>query len=534
LPRDVIAAAVEQVFSMSGLGQRAKWVERDDYRERTITKAMSDLPPPPMAITAAPSETTHVSLLDSHGDIRNAKAFASAALGQLLYVTTRGRWLRWEAEKWLWCEKDEQVAFAKSVCAQILEAATDAYHTNPEGGKRLVLEALAAHNLPKILAMLKLAVSEPGMAVTVDELDQDPHLLGVRNGVVDLRTSSLFSNESRHLITRYCNARFSEDSICPRWLKFLNEVFEGDQETITSVQLLLGYTLSGKSTEEILIICFGFGSNGKSVFSNIVHTIIADYAVTAPPSLLTARKAGDTGPRNDLAALAGSRYVSINEMQAGDRLDEQIVKILAGREPISARYLHKEFFEFQPTFTPWLRTNHKPIITGDDDGIWRRLVLVPFCRRFGPEERDPNLEGKMLEEREGILRWMVEGARRYFRDGLQLSPRMKKEQCAYRYESDLLGEFLSEKALMTPQGRVEQGHAYMFYADWCRANGVRNLSKKSFTQRLAERGVTEGKSGRTRYYRGLAWPDTAGAPGSLDRVDKISPFLDKSPYEKSI
>ncbi|MBM3825072.1 MAG: hypothetical protein FJ404_19710, partial [Verrucomicrobia bacterium] len=438
LPRDVIAAAVEQVFSMSGLGQRAKWVERDDYRERTITKAMSELPPPPMAITAAPSETTHVSLLDSHGDIRNAKAFASAARGRFLYVTTRGKWLMWDSGKWLYCAKDEEIAFAKTVCAQILEAATDAYRTNPDSGKRLILEALAAHNLPRILAMLRLAVSEPGMAVTIDELDQDPNLLGVQDGVVDLRTGTLLPNEPRRLITRYAAATFSESVACTRWLKFLEEIFQGDSETIESVQLLLGYTLTGKSTEELLIICFGFGSNGKSIFNNIVQAIMADYAVTAPPSILTVRKAGDAAPRNDLAALAGSRYVSINEMQAGDRLDEQIVKVLAGREPISARFLHREFFEFQPTFTPWLRTNHKPIITGDDDAIWRRLVLVPFRRRFTQDERDSGLEEKLISERNGILKWMIEGARRYLTDGLRLSKRITAEQSAYRKESDLL------------------------------------------------------------------------------------------------
>ena len=147
---------------------------------------------------------------------------------------------------------------------------------------------------------------------------------------------------------------------------------------------------------------------------------------SAPPSLLTLRKQDDNGPRNDLAALAGSRYVSINELQAGEKLDEQVVKMLAGREPISARFLHREFFEFNPVFTPWLRTNHKPIITGSDDGIWRRLVLIPFTQKFDPSNQNPNLERELLEERDGILKWMIQGSIEYLKDHeLKLSPQIQ-------------------------------------------------------------------------------------------------------------
>jgi putative DNA primase/helicase len=267
--------------------------------------------------------------------------------------------------------------------------------------------------------------------------------------------------------------------------------------------VLLGYTLLGLSTEEKLVICYGHGSNGKSVFSNVVQKIIGGYAVTAPPSLLTTRKAGDAGPRNDLAALAGARLVSINELQAGDRLDEQIVKMLAGREPIAARFLHQEFFEYTPAFTPWLRTNHKPIITGSDDGIWRRLILLPFARRFSEEEQDPHLEEKLLEERDAILMWMVEGATRFVREGLRLSPRMKAEISTYRADSDVLGEFLMECTRPAVGSRVEQGSLYQSFRVWCAGNGLHLCAKKTFTQRLAERGFVEAKSGGKRYYVGL-------------------------------
>ena len=498
IPNNTIPQAVESLFSKSGLGARDKWRLRSDYRFRTIQKATSSLH------TYTSNQSQVVLLLDSHGDVRNAKAFAQVTAGEFLYVTTKDCWLTWKSDRWVLCEKEEHTAKAKEVCRQILAAASSVFSTDQERGKRLIQEAVSAHSLSRITAMLKLAVSEPGVAVTSRELDSDPYLLGVENGMVDLRDGNHYFNRPDFKITRYCNASYEVNGNCDRWLTFLDEIFQGDSETIQSVQRLLGCTLLGLSNEEILIICYGHGANGKSVFSNVIHTIMGGYSITAAPSLLVARRPDDTGARNDLAALAGSRYVSINETQSGDRLDEQVVKMLAGREPISARFLHQEFFEFQPTFTPWLRTNHKPIVMGEDDGIWRRLVLLRFGKKFNEADQDPQLEKKLNAERNGILMWMIKGAQLYLQNGLALSPQMLAEFKAYRSESDLLGEFISDKTITGPALKIEQPFLYRHYRSWCFDAGVRTMSKKSFTQRLVERGYTEGKSGKNRFYMGIA------------------------------
>lgn len=521
---DSLRLATEAIFSQSGLAYRDKWVDRPDYRESTISKALDGLGLFGRAQAGA-------QLFESEGDIRNAKAFAQMARGQLVNVTTRGQWLRWEAEKWVLCEKDEHIALAKRVCNHLLMSAGALYSQNQDRGRKLIADAMAAHNLPKIQAMIRLAVSEPEMAVTERELDQDPYLVGLQNGAFDVRTGQLSANLPEHFITRYCNASYEGHEQCPTWLRFLSQVFPDDTETIDSIQRLLGYTLTGLSTEEVLVICYGHGSNGKSVFSNVVQEIMGGYAITAPSSLLTARRGGDTSPRNDVAALAGARYVSINEMQAGDRLDEQVVKMLAGREPISARFLHQEYFQFNPTFTPWLRTNHKPIIMGEDDGIWRRLVLIPFAQQFSGKDKDPNLQDALLKERDGILAWMLRGAMMYCRDGLKLSNKIQMESRSYREESDLLGEFLQEYTNLDPLGRVIQSRLYRCYSGWCDSNGLRRLSKKSFTQRLAERGYTEGKSGSDRFYLGVLLNEAAVA--AQGRLDRLLGHFDNSLYEDS-
>lgn len=536
VPSADLPATVEHIFGRSGLGVRDKWTCRSDYRSRTVDAAIRA-----NGTTSAATSPT-VLLLDSQGDIRNAKAFAQAARGEFLYVSTRDCWLRWMKDQWHICEKQEEFAKAKQVCAQMLTAAHAVWAHEPERGKRLLREAEQAHTLPRITAMLKLAISEPDMAVTDRELDSDPFLLGASNGIVNLRTGELRPNLPTLHITRYCNASFDADATCERWLLFLDEIFAGDADTIACVQRLLGLTLLGVPNEEVLIICYGHGANGKSVFSNVVHHIMGGYAVTAPSTLLTARRADDTGPRSDLAALAGARYVSINELQAGDRLDEQVVKAIAGREPISARFMYREYFQFLPSFTPWLRTNHKPIITGEDDGIWRRLVMLKFGRRFTQAQQDPHLEDTLLAERNEILRWMIEGAQKYLAEGINPSTSMLAELRTYRQDSDLLGEFLADKTRSDPSAQVLQQLLFSRYSHWCAESSVRSMSKKQFTQRLVERGFSEAKSGSNRYYIGLALHEAGGGGvlstqgSNLDMLDRISSDSDKVPqgnlYEK--
>lgn len=416
---------------------------------------------------------------------------------------------------WEWCDKGEAIDATKAVAMQLIDIGRQHLSTDQSRGSSLIKHGIKSHDLKRIEAMLKLAASEPGMTVSINELDSDPWLLGVRNGVVDLKTGTLLANDPSMLITRVCNARFDRTATCPRWLTFLDQVFDGDQDTIETVQRALGYTLTGLTSEEVLFICFGHGSNGKSVFNNVVANILGSYGRVAPASLLALRRHGDSSPRNDLAALAGARYVSINELQSGDRLDEQVVKQLAGREMISARFLHKEFFDFLPTFTPWLRTNHKPVITGDDDGIWRRLVLIPFQQQFSGQAKDPNLEQKLMEERDSILGWMVEGAVKWQRDGLKPSSMIRSEGATYRKDSDLLGQFLHEVCVTDPNESVLQTDLYRQYRAWAQANGIGGIAKASFTRRLAERGYTAKKSNGKPFYRGLKISHFLPVPLSL-------------------
>ena len=371
-----------------------------------------------------------------------------------------------------------------------------------EHGGAAMKAALAAQKDSRIKAMLSLARAEPGMSCSAVELDSEPHLLGVQNGVVNLKTGELLEAKPEQLISRQCAASYRPDALCPNWLRFLDDIFEGDADLIGSVQRLLGYTVTGSNTEEVLVIAYGSGANGKSVFHLTTSSILRDYATDAPSDLLVMKPNGG-GATPELAMLAGRRMLGLNELASGARLDAQKLKWVAGRERIVARNLYSGFFSFVPTFTGWLRTNHRPVVTDADHGVWRRLVLIPFLRTFAESERDPRLEQKLLAERDGILAWMVAGAVQWHACGLQLSARLRQEVAAYKAESDLLAQFLDECSERVQGERVPQKILYDAWKAWCPDNGVKPTAKASFSRRLSELGHGELKSNGQRFYAGL-------------------------------
>jgi putative DNA primase/helicase len=438
------------------------------------------------------------------GDRQNAKLFASMYRGVFMYVWQLGNWFKWNEIIWRECLAGEEAAAAKAISDLIADTAVVALKEDNQNAKPLFMHALKAQNSPHIKSMIELARSEPLMAERdASILNKDHFLLGVKNGVVDLKLGCLVTPKPEMLITKQCDASYVKGNNCDLWIQFLNQIFNNNQETIESVQRIIGYTFTGSTTEEIIVICHGYGANGKSVLSNVLQKIAGDYGKTGSSNLLKARKDDDTGPRPDIASLCGARFVSVNEMQSGDYLDEQAVKILASREKISARHLYQNEFSYTPTAVIWLKTNHKPIIKGEDDGIWRRLILLPFERKFSEDERDRNLEEKLIAQSDGILEWIIEGAVKWYSSGLKLSTQIINQCAQYRTESDLLGQFFEDEINIVTNSRSLDKAVYYEYTRWCANNGTRALAKKRFTQKLAERGVQVEKSNGNRYYSGI-------------------------------
>lgn len=442
------------------------------------------------------------------GDIYNSRQFCADHQGKLLYVHPAKKWMLWDGSRWFWCDAKQEVTAAKQTADKILDIACNDLKADPNNPKLIknLNHATKTQDERRLNAMVNLSTSEPSISIgSMDQLDNDPMLLCTRNGVVNLKGGNLLAHDPSMLITRQCNVEFDLNAKCPMWDKFISEIFMGNDDLIRYVQRAIGYSITGLVDEEVLFFMFGFGANGKSVFINTIFNVLADYAVTTPSSMLSMKSSDAKGRATpELTKIVGSRFAVANETQSGERLDEQMVKILVSRERISARHLYSDYFDFKPTHALWVRGNHKPIITGDDHGIWRRIHLIPFERTFTPEEADPSLEHKLIRERNGILRWMIEGCLEWQKHGLMPPKIIADAGNEYRKESDVLGLWIDELCDKNPDKKSDQKSIYDSYRDWCRDGNFRPMVKAQFTRKLAERGISDGWIGsKVRAYVGI-------------------------------
>ena len=444
--------------------------------------------------------------VEIYGDVFNGKFFANEYFGQMVYCYPRSKWLKFNEMYWEWCDRGEALQAAKNVAMKIAAHAASVFQKDPTNpnSKKLIQHAQNSQNINRLEAMLQTAASEIGMGIgSMLELDRDPMLLGCKNGVIDLEHGALLMAMPAMLITRQASANLDYSAKCPNWLNFLDQCFIGDQEMIAYMQKALGYSLTGLVSEEVLHFCFGMGRNGKSVFANVINKIMGDYAITAPAEMLMRRDRN--GVTNDVARLCGSRLVLANETRSDQRFDDLMIKTLVSTERISARFLHSEFFEFWPTFKIWIRGNHKPVITDESNGAWRRIRLVPFENNIPEEIVDSGLENKLLTEKDGILLWMVEGASKWKKEGLSPAPRIRLASNQYRADCDILGEFIDDGCKLGEGLKVSQAYLWTLWQQWARDNGYFHGSKKTFTRRLKDRGINaDGYDKGVRAYLGIA------------------------------
>lgn len=331
-------------------------------------------------------------------DLGNAKRLVAAHGTRMRYVPEAGYFLAWDGRRWGIDVTGDVERFAKQVAESVLDEARTTHD------EQLFKWGIKSQSAGSLRAMISLAETEPGVPVLVDQLDAGPMLFNTMNGTVDLATGELRPHDRQDLITKLAPGDYDPDAPCPTWERFLADVF-GDEELIGFVRRAAGYSLTGHVHEQTLVFCHGSGSNGKTTFLNVVRAVLGDYGLQLDPTVLVA------GPHDQhptgLTDLRGARFVATIETEAGRRLNESLVKQLTGGDPIRARRMHRDFFEFQPTHKLWLAGNHLPRISGTDYGIWRRLALLPFTTQFAGSRADRRMGERLVAEAAGVLAWAV-------------------------------------------------------------------------------------------------------------------------------
>jgi putative DNA primase/helicase len=207
--------------------------------------------------------------------------------------------------------------------------------------------ALKSEAVSRIKAMVELAKSEEGIPISASRLDADPHLVGVQNGILNLKTYEFREGHRDDYITKCCGTHYDPDATSPNWDAFTRTIFGGNQDVIAYLQRHSGYALTGSVAEEKADLWYGGGANGKTTAGETISQILGDYAVTSSAELLLPKKA-QGGPTPEIARLKGVRLVLIKETQENDVLAEQRLKFITSNEKISARHLHENYFDFMP------------------------------------------------------------------------------------------------------------------------------------------------------------------------------------------
>lgn len=433
-----------------------------------------------------------------NSDLGNARRLVAAHGEDIRFVPPWKRWLVWDGVRWRPDETGSVDRLAKDVVGRLYPEAGKA----PDSQDRADLAkfAIRSEMEPRLRAMVALAQTESGIPVLPRDLDQDPWLLNVQNGTIDLHTGSMTKPARGNLMTKSTSVVFDPEAQCPTWDAFLDRVMDGNTELIHFLQRAVGYSMTGLRSEHVVFILYGLGRNGKSTFLETIRALFGEYGCQTEAQ--TFMEIRSDRIRNDLARLAGVRLVTAVETERRGKLSEPLIKQITGGDTITARFLRREYFEFTPTFTPWLATNHKPEIAGTDEGIWRRPKLIPFTTTIPEEEQDKELLDKLKAELPGILNWAIRGCSDWRRIGLLPPDDVTRATQEYREENDVLAAFIAERCVVGPGNTVTASALLEAHSTWAAASREETLSQRRLAAALAERGLLKdrgGCNGRVRY-----------------------------------
>lgn len=474
-------------------------------------------------------DTIHTKDLDYIlSDSGNADRLVEENLDDFKYCNALGGWLHWSGLRWQ-VDNDAIWETARGIGNTLLNEAASELDRNKQD--RIIQHARYSLRKSAISSMVELATHDSRLKVDADLFDADPYLLNVENGTVDLRTGEIKDHNRNDLITKLAHVAYDPDAHAPIWTQFLEKILP-QEELRNFIQKAIGYSATGDVSEHCLLIMYGRGANGKSTFIEAIRNVIGDYAYrTRTESLMISDKGN--GPTPDIAKLKGKRFVTASESSEGDYLAESLVKDITGGDTINARHMYSSPFEFTPTHTLWLSTNHKPQISGTDHGIWRRMHLIPFTVSVPKHEQDKQLSQKLQDELSGILAWLIQGATAWYQDqGLNIPKEIQAATDEYRSEMDDMEQFVNDECVTGSWDYTARKQPlYDEYKQWCSDNGKYPKKYQRFRSELTDRGFvedTQGKEGK-KVWKGIGllanYPQAVAAVAAVGDIGNFSLLL---------
>lgn len=389
----------------------------------------------------------------NYTDLGNAKRVLQGYGDEIRFVPTWARFVTYRGGKWSVDNSGSQVMCkvletANGLKDQLAIVESDV-HLSEADAQRAAKAHLAhirhSENKTGIDGAVRALQGQGEIHISHEDLDANRWLLNVLNGTIDLLDGTLQPHRPSDMLTKMAPIRFVDNATAPRFLTFLAEILP-DDDVRRFVQQLMGLSLVGHQLEHILPIAIGSGANGKSTLTNVMASILGDYAVVCSKDLFVATRS--PAHRTIVASLFGVRFAHCSELPESVRLNEAQIKELTGGDRITARRMSQDEWNFSPSHIFWLHANTKPTIAGDDEGIWRRVKLIPFDVQIPRERQDSGLASRLVDvEASGILNWALAGLKDYQSVGLTVPAEVEATTEEHRREFDTVAEFLSDEGL---------------------------------------------------------------------------------------
>ncbi len=434
-------------------------------------------------------------------DITNRDYFLKAFGDKIRFCVKYNKFLVWNGTCW---EVDND-GYVEEECVEFVHQMYRGlrFITDLELQRAFEKHLIKSESFRRIQSLIGLLKMSKAIKVRDSDLDTDNYLFNTEKLTLDLKNGKGLPPNPKNLSTKKSVFIYKDDAQCPIWDKFLMQIFDNDLGLIHFVQKAMGYALCGDVKEQCIFILWGTGANGKSTFLNTLQTLFGDYACSTATETFMKKTSEQS---NDLARLKGMRLVTTTEIEQGKAISESLIKQITGGDMITARFLYGEFFSFAPTFKIFMATNHKPKIRGADNGIWRRIKMIPFTVTIPPQQRDGDLGKKLLAENSGILNWLIQGFKMWKKEGLKDEPdAIKNANEEYRFDMDSVGTFIADclEIDATLKWRLHTKLLYETYLKWCAKNNERAMCQKNLAIRMQEKGFKRMATNGQRVWLGL-------------------------------
>lgn len=477
--------------------QSAKFNERD---QRTVWRSFkgSKNPVRMASLIANTAKPEPVVTIDGFPVTEDgiALAFAARHADDLKFDHTAGKWFRWGGTHWILEDTKLAFDFARRLAREFgAEVSPTLKRTLGKASTPAGVEALAR--------------ADRAFATTTAVWNLDPWLLATPGGTVDLRTGEISPGRPGDLMTKLAGAapipldRFSPEADCPRWLNFLRQATEGDAGLIRFLAQWSGYCLTGDVREQSLLFVHGPGGSGKSTFIDTLAGILGSYAINLPSSTLTEQRWA--AHPTEIARLQGHRLAYASETEQGRSWNENRIKELTGGDTVSARFMHKDFFEFKPQFKLTIVGNNAPTFENVDGAIRRRFNVAPFHSK--PERPDMGLRAALEKEYPGILTWAIQGCLDWQKNGIVRPEVVMKTTSDYLSEQDTLGRWIEDECSLGPTLSDTAENLFSSWVWFASRSGIAAGDKKrGFPEAMQQRGfrpIKDSHGIRGRGYLGI-------------------------------